>query len=154
MHGTWVRSLVREDSTCLGATKLVYHNYWSLRVLEPMLHNKSVCVCTLSHVRLFATTWTVAHPAPLWIFQARILEWVAISFSRRSSHPGIEPASLASSALAGRFFTSWVTGEIQPEKPPQWEVYSLQLLKPVCLEPVLCNKRSYHDENVEHSTRE
>ena len=31
-----------------------------------------------------------------WILQARILEWVAISFSRGSSDPGIEPASLAS----------------------------------------------------------
>ena len=32
-------------------------------------------------VRLFATLWTVAHQAP----QARILEWVAISFSKGSS---------------------------------------------------------------------
>ena len=29
------------------------------------------------------------------IFQASILKWVAISFSRRSSRPGIEPRSLA-----------------------------------------------------------
>ena len=29
------------------------------------------------------------------IFQARVLEWVAISFSRRSSNPGIEPGSPA-----------------------------------------------------------
>ena len=29
------------------------------------------------------------------IFQARILEWVVIAFSRRSSHPGIEPTSIA-----------------------------------------------------------
>ena len=36
------------------------------------------------------------------ILQARILEWVAISFSRRSSWPtGIEPVSLMSPALAG-----------------------------------------------------
>ena len=36
--------------------------------------------------RLFATLWTVAHQAPLHeIFQARILEWVAISYSRESS---------------------------------------------------------------------
>ena len=34
------------------------------------------------------------------ISQGRILEWVAISFSRRSSGPGIEPTS---SASAGRF---------------------------------------------------
>ena len=37
------------------------------------------------------------------IFQARILEQVAISYSRGSFQPGIEPASLASPALAGRF---------------------------------------------------
>ena len=38
------------------------------------------------------------------ILQARILEWVAISFSRGSSQPRIKPASLMSPALAGRFF--------------------------------------------------
>ena len=27
MQGTWVRSLLREDPTCRGATKLVCHNY-------------------------------------------------------------------------------------------------------------------------------
>ena len=27
MQGTWVRSLVREDSTCLGAAKHTSHNY-------------------------------------------------------------------------------------------------------------------------------
>ena len=32
-----------------------------------------------------ATPWTVAHQAPHGISQARILEWVAISLSRRSS---------------------------------------------------------------------
>ena len=43
----------------------------------------------LSHVRLFAIPWTVAYQALLSMgfFQARILEWVAISFSRRSSRP-------------------------------------------------------------------
>ena len=29
MQGTWVRSLVREDPTCRGATKPVCHNYWA-----------------------------------------------------------------------------------------------------------------------------
>ena len=38
-------------------------------------------------------------------FQARILEWVATSYSRDLSTLGIKPASLASPALAGRFFT-------------------------------------------------
>ena len=42
---------------------------------------------SLSHVRLFATPWTVAYQAPpsMRFFQARVLEWIAISFSRGSS---------------------------------------------------------------------
>ena len=37
-----------------------------------------------------------------WILQARIPEWVAVSFSRESSHPGIKPRSpaLQSESLA------------------------------------------------------
>ena len=38
MQGTQVRSLVREDPTCRGATKLVHHNYWAC-ALEPASHN-------------------------------------------------------------------------------------------------------------------
>ena len=30
MQGIWVRSLVWEDSTCLGASKAMHCNYWSL----------------------------------------------------------------------------------------------------------------------------
>ena len=40
------------------------------------------------------------------ILQARILERVAISSSRGSSHPGIKPTSLTSPALAGGFYTT------------------------------------------------
>ena len=43
------------------------------------------------------------------IFQLRTLEWVSISFSRGSSQPRVQTTSLASPALAGRFFTSWAT---------------------------------------------
>ena len=45
------------------------------------------------------------------ILQARVLEWVATSFSRESSGPGIELASLLSPALAGRFFTTQLSGK-------------------------------------------
>ena len=40
------------------------------------------------------------------VFQARILEWVAISYSGDLPNPGIEPTSLVSPALAGLFTTS------------------------------------------------
>ena len=38
------------------------------------------------------------------VFQARILEWVAISFSRDLPNPEIEPASFVFPVLVGRFF--------------------------------------------------
>ena len=43
--------------------------------------------------------------------QARILGWVAISSPRGSLPPGMEPTSLTSPALAGRFFTTSATWE-------------------------------------------
>ena len=49
-----------------------------------------------SHVRLYATPWTVALQVPLsmGILHVRILEWTAISFSGGSSQPRIEPGLL------------------------------------------------------------
>ena len=43
------------------------------------------------------------------IFQARILEWVAISFSRRSSQP--RDWKPGSPHIVGRCFTIWATGK-------------------------------------------
>ena len=50
-----------------------------------------------------AAPWTAARQAPLSmeILQARILEWVAISFPEDLPDSGIESASLVSPALAG-----------------------------------------------------
>ena len=80
--------------------------YSALFLQWGMLPNKVACASVLSHfsrVWRFATPWAVACQAPLsmWILQARILEWAAISSSRRSSDPGIKPTSLASPVLAG-----------------------------------------------------
>ena len=44
----------------------------------------------------------------LGILQARILEWVAISFSRGSSQPKDQTQVCS---IAGRFFTIWATTE-------------------------------------------
>ena len=46
------------------------------------------------------------------ISQARILEWISIFPSGDLLDPGIEPVSLVSSALTGRFFIT-----VPPEKP-------------------------------------
>jgi len=55
---------------------------------------------SLNHVRLFATSW--AGSSVHEIFQARILEWVAIPFSRGSSQPRDQTQAFC---FAGRFFT-------------------------------------------------
>ena len=66
-----------------------------------------------SCVRILATLWAVTCQTPLsvGILQARILEWVAMPFSRGLPNSGIKPASLMSPALAGRFFTTRATWE-------------------------------------------
>ena len=61
---------------------------------------------SLSHVQLFVTPWTVACQASLsmGILQARILEWVAMPFSRGSSQ--LRDRTQVSH-IAGGFFTNW-----------------------------------------------
>ena len=69
-------------------------------------------MCTQLHLTLFdlkdcSLPGSFVHV----IFQARILEWVAISFSRDLPDPSIKPASLASPGLAGGFFTTMPLGK-------------------------------------------
>ena len=55
------------------------------------------------------------------ISQARILEWVAISFSRGSSWPRDQ---IQVSCIAGRFFTIWATREAQGSQTKKKKVTS------------------------------
>ena len=68
------------------------------------------CTWSLNHVRLFVTPWTVAcqDPLSMGILRARILEWVAMSSSRGSSHPRDQTQA---SHIADGFFTIWATRE-------------------------------------------
>ena len=62
-------------------------------------------VKSLSHFRLFATPWTVAHQAPLPLGFSRQEHWSGLPFPPPRDHPnpGIIPMSPRSPALAGRF---------------------------------------------------
>ena len=64
-------------------------------------------VSRFSHVRLFATPWTVACQAPLSVEFSRQEYWSGLSCPSPGNlpDPGIEPVSLTSPALAGGFFT-------------------------------------------------
>ena len=73
-----------------------------------------VCVCVRAHAHAcmlscFQLCDPMNYSSPgssiHGIFQARILEWVAISTSVDGPDPGIETAPLVSLALAGKYLT-------------------------------------------------
>ena len=70
----------------------------------------------LSHfnrVWLFATLWTVTQEAPLSMGFSRQEYWSGLPCPPPEDlpNPGIEPTSLMSPALAGRFFTTSTAGK-------------------------------------------
>ena len=79
---------------------------------------KSLCVwmpSCFSHVWLFSTLWTITGQALLSMGFSRWGCWSGLPcpLTGNLSHPGIEPMSLASMALAGRFLTTNTTWEAQ-----------------------------------------
>ena len=69
---------------------------------------------SLSCVRLFVTPWSVAHhQAPLSMGFSRQEYWSGLPCPPPGDlpDPGIEPMSLVSAALAGKFFTTSATWE-------------------------------------------
>ena len=74
-----------------------------------------VCAQSLSHVRLSAILWTVAHQAPLSMEYSRQEYWSGLSSPPGDlPNPGIKPASPAFLALASGFFTT------EPPGKPTW----------------------------------
>ena len=65
-------------------------------------------VQSLSHVQLFAALWTVACQAPLSMEFSKQEYWSGLPSPLPEDlvDPGMEPASLVSPALAGRYFTT------------------------------------------------
>ena len=102
-------------SSCYLLDQGLFSKPWSLLMKGQFLVDQGnvwfLCVCA----QLLSCVW-LSLPATMecslpgssvhGIFQPRILQWVATSYSRESSWPR-ELASLASPALAGGFFTTW-----------------------------------------------
>ena len=87
-----------------------------------------VCECVCAHVLSCVSLCDPMGWCPLGfsipgIFQARILEWIAISFSRDLHNRGILSRSLEFPALASRFFTTEPSG-----KPNIWSNF-FQIMK-------------------------
>ena len=76
------------------------HNY-----LQPIGYEMAMlCCAVLSRIQLFVTLWTVAlqAPLPMGFLRARILECVAIPYSKGSAQPRDQTQA---SHIAGDFFT-------------------------------------------------
>ena len=69
---------------------------------ERLTHSLSVCVKSLSHVRLFVTPWTVARQAPVSMGFSRQEYWSGLLFPSPGDLPnlGTEPGSPALQADA------------------------------------------------------
>ena len=81
----------------------------TILLVRIVLYWTSEQVKLLSCVRLFATPPVSSIHG---IFQARVLEWVAISFSRGSSQPRDWTQV---PRITGRYFIDWATREAQSE---------------------------------------
>ena len=85
---------------------ILFHILFHYGLSQGSEYTFGVCVCTQSHPTLCDPMGcSLPGSSVHGILQARILEWVAMSFSRDLPDPEIEPLSLASPALAGSFFT-------------------------------------------------
>ena len=98
----------------------------------PTLHDRMVCTPPGSSVH--------------GISQARILEWVSISFSSGSSWPGNWTGV---SCIAGGFFTSWATREAQTVWVKECSLRPQVFVECVCVYVCVCFPRqSLHPRNT------
>ena len=102
-------------------------------------------MCVPSHVKLFATLWTVAHQAPLSIGFPRQEYWSGLPFPSPGNlpNPGIEPMSPASPAFTGRFFTTRATWEV-----PSLPVYLVYFSSMLCHESYTPLWKTTHQPQV------
>ena len=99
-------------------------NYWVIFIILPeakvyfvINNNHTIAWSVSSKVNVAQSCLTLCDPMDCslpgssvhGIFQARVLEWVAISFSRRSSQPRDRTQV---SCVVGRRFTIWATREV------------------------------------------
>ena len=102
------------DSTKLHFSKRMHHF-----VSQQTLMIISVALLLHQHLQSLQLSLTLCNPMDCslpgsslhGIFQARIVEWVSMSFSRRSSRPRYWTQV---STIVGRLFTVWATGEALP----------------------------------------
>ena len=88
------------------------------------IQSYTICVCSVIQSCCNSVTpWTLAHQAPLsmGILQARILKWIAISFSLGFIQPRDQPRSPSLQA------------DSLPSEPPGKPIFSIAIVVRVCM---------------------
>ena len=94
---------------------------WSFLIWDLLLRTLGAYILThFSHVWPFATPWTVAHQS-IGFFRQEYWSGLPYPSPGDLSNPGVEPASLVSPVLAGRFFNTRATWEAQEH----WDISEL-----------------------------
>ena len=109
-HATWKKPVTKDHRLWFYTYKIPRFDR-SIEVENRLVVTMACYCCLAAHLRPTLCDPMDCSPPGSSVHvtsQARILEWVAISFSKGSSRPGIKPAS---PALAGGFITSWPPGK-------------------------------------------
>ena len=124
---------------CTGSSELnaINHSFTSLKVFGSsdyhswlvFLENMEVLVTQLCLTLCDPMNCRPPDSSVCGILQARLLEWVAIPFSRRSSQP--KDGTTRVSHISGRFSTVWATGEALSESICFLNKFSLYLTQTV-----------------------
>ena len=117
IHRFWAFSLLTTYFLCIYSVSSSVLNPTNSVAFSALLYNiVSFVICMLicfSRVWLFVTSWTAAHQAPLPMGLSRQEYWGGLPFPSAGDvpHPGLEPGSPTSPALAGGFFTAEPPGK-------------------------------------------
>ena len=130
-HGGLLWTLTKQSSLHVSALSLLHRVL--TQVASPQHHlillngyqSSVVSACMISyysHVQLLATRWTVDPQDPLSMGFSRQRYWSGLPFPSLGDlpNPGIEPESLRSPALAGRFFITSATWMMRKSKWAWW----------------------------------
>ena len=137
-HWPWKTGILYYSSKCLPT---IHRSFFATRIQSS---SSGVCVLRrFSFVWLFVIPWTVASQAPLSMGFSRQEYWNGLPCPPPGDlpDPGIEPGSLTSPALAGKFFTTNATWEAHSSSSSQ-SIFFWGTIKP------LLNRRL-----VDHQTR-
>ena len=113
-----------------------------------------MCVCSV--LQSYLTLWdpmecSLQGSSVHGIFQARVLEQDAISYSRDLLDPGIKRMSPESIALVGRFFTTEAPGKPLLQLHSM-KITSIDFLRLKSTPQIQCNKLDLKDRNSESWT--